>query len=139
MVRDHALGWCAERCIKAGLAVLVPLDADHLLGGKAHDLTDPNVVDHVLRLAWSGTIGFAARAPPCSDQHMGFLENMEPWQLYDFQTSRLVHQNVIAILTAVHATGCHVLWENPPSSIATNLGFPFQHSHVLAMGGRMSV
>ena len=125
--------------MKNVLAVLVPLDADLVLGGKAHDVTDPNVVDHVVRLAWSGRIGFAAGAPPCSDQHIGILENMEPWQPYDFQTSRLVHQNVIAILTAVHAAGCHVLWENPPSSIATHLGFSFQRSHVLAMGGRMSV
>ena len=44
------------------LAVLVLLDADSLLDGEALDLTDPNVVDHVLQLAWSGSIGFAAGA-----------------------------------------------------------------------------
>ena len=48
---------------KAGLAVLVPLDADSLLGGETHDLADPNVADYVLQLTWSGSIGFAAEAP----------------------------------------------------------------------------
>ena len=33
----------------------------------------------------------------------------------------LVHQNVTAILTAVHATGGHVLWVNPPYSSAIHL------------------
>ena len=39
---------------------------------------------------------------------------MEPWQ----QNNRLVHENVTAILTAVHATGDLVLWVNPPSTSA---------------------
>ena len=46
--------------IESGLSVLVPLDAESLSGGEAHDLTNPDVVDHVLRLAWSGKIGLAA-------------------------------------------------------------------------------
>ena len=33
--------------IKAGPAVLVPLDADTLLGARTHDLTDPDVVDRM--------------------------------------------------------------------------------------------
>ena len=37
--------------IKAGLAVLVPQDSDPLQGGETHDLTDPNDIDYVLRLA----------------------------------------------------------------------------------------
>ena len=36
---------------------LVPLDADPFLGDEAHDLTDLDVVDLVLRLTWSGSIG----------------------------------------------------------------------------------
>ena len=46
--------------VKAELAVLVPLDADSRLGEEAHDLTGPDVVDKVLRLARSGSVGFAA-------------------------------------------------------------------------------
>ena len=33
--------------IKAGPAVLVPLDADTLLGARTHDVTDPDVVDRM--------------------------------------------------------------------------------------------
>ena len=53
--------------IKAGLAVLVPVDADLLLGGETHDLTDPNIADYVLQFTWSGSLGFAADAPRRSD------------------------------------------------------------------------
>ena len=71
-----------------------------IIGGETHDLTDLNVVDHELQLAWSGSIGFAAGAPPRSDHHAGILANKEPWQ----QNKRLVHENVTAIITAwVHA------------------------------------
>ena len=88
--------------IKFGLAVLIPLDSDPLLGGEIHDLTDSNVVDYVLRLAWSGSIGFAAGEPPLSDPHAEILANMEPLR----QKNILVHQNVTAILTAVAVTFC---------------------------------
>ena len=57
---------------------MVLLDADLLLGGEAHDLTNSDVVDHVLRLAWSGSIGFAVGAPPRSDQHAEILANYGP-------------------------------------------------------------
>ena len=48
---------------------------------------------------------------------------MNPLQLCDFQTNRLVHQNVSAILTAVHANGGHVLWVNPSYSSAIHCDF----------------
>ena len=105
--------------IKAGLAVLLPLESDPLLGGETHDLTDPNVVDYVLRLAWSGSIGFAAGAPPRSDPHAEILANMEPLR----QKNVWVHQNVTAILTAVHAPGSLVLLVNPPYSFAIHWDF----------------
>ena len=54
----------ASRGHQSWLPVLVLLDADSLLGGEALDLTDPNVVDHLLQLAWSGSIGFAVGALP---------------------------------------------------------------------------
>ena len=95
------------------------MDADPFMGGEAHDLTDPNVVDHVLQLACSGSIGFAGGASPHSDLDAEILANMEPWQ----QNNRLVHQSVTAILTAVHAIGGHVLWVNPPSTSAIQYGF----------------
>ena len=100
--------------IKAGLAVLVPLNADPLLG-----LTDPNVADYVLQLTWSGSIGFAAEAPRRSDPHAEILANRKPWQ----QNDRLIYQNVTAILTAVHANGGHVLWAIPPFSVAFHMDF----------------
>ena len=66
----YFLDFCAGRSAllsvaasKAGLAVLVPMDADSLLGGETHDFADPNVADYVLQLTWSGSIGFAAGAP----------------------------------------------------------------------------
>ena len=125
--------------IKAGLAALVPLDSDPLLSGQSHYLTDPNVVDYVLRLAWSGSIGFAAGTPPRSDSHAEILANMEPRR----QRNILVHQSVTAILTAVHATGGHVLAVGEPTvQVCSSLGFSarslVQHSHVLAMGRRVS-
>ena len=43
---------------------------------------------------------------------------MEAWQLFDFQTTNFAPQSVTNILTAVHATGSHVLWMNPPCSSA---------------------
>ena len=118
--RDAPLSVAA---IKAGLAVLVPLDAYLLLGGEAHDLTNSDVVDHILRLAWSGSVGFAVGAPPRSDQQAEILADLDPLQLVDSQTNNLIHQNVIAILTRVHASGGHVLWINPPSSAAISLNF----------------
>ena len=105
----HFLDVCAGRsapvsvgAIKFGFAVLGHLDSDPLLGGETHDLTDPNVVDYVLQLAWSGSIGFAAGASPRSDPHAEILANMEPLR----QENILVHQNVTAILTAVAVTFC---------------------------------
>ena len=103
--------------IKAGLAVLVPLDADPLLGGETHDLTDPNVADYALQFTLSGSIGFAAEAPRRSDPHGEILANRKPWQ----QNDRFIYQNVTAILTAVHANGGHVLWAIPPFSVAFHI------------------
>ena len=103
--------------IEAGLAVLVPLDTDPLLGGETHDLTDPNVADYVLQLTWSGSIGFAAEAPRRSDPHAEILANRKPWQ----QNDTLIYQNITAILTAVHANGGHVLWAIPPFSVAFHM------------------
>ena len=105
--------------IRAGLAVLELLDADPLLGGETHDLTDPNVADYVLQLTLSGYIGFAAEAPRRSDPHAEIFANRKPWQ----QNDRLIYQNVTAILTAVHANGGHVLWAIQPFSVASHMDF----------------
>ena len=82
-------------------------------------------------------------APPRSDQHAELLANLEPSQLLDSQTKSLIHQNVIAILTAIHASGGHVLWLSPPSQrcdqFGLRAGFLVQQSYVLDMGGRLSV
>ena len=78
------------RCHDVGPAVLILLDADPLLSSKAHDFTDPDVVELVLRLT-TRFIGSAAETPPLSDQQI--LADMEPWQL---------HENVTVTLTAVH-------------------------------------
>ena len=68
---------------------------------------------------WSGSIGFAAGAPPRSDPHAEILANMEPLR----QKNVWVHQNVTAILTAVHAPGSLVLLVNPPYSFAIHWDF----------------
>ena len=74
---------------------------------------------------WHGQAQLASlwEHPPRNDQHAGILAHMNPLQLRDFQTNRLVHQNVSAILTAVHATGGHVLWMNPPHGSAIHCDF----------------
>ena len=113
----------APLAVAAQLAVLVHLDFDPLLGGEAHDLTNPNIVDHVLRQGWSGSVGFAVGTLPRSHRHAELLANLEPLQLFSAQTNILVNQNVIATLTAVHAAGGHVLWVNTPSSATIGLDF----------------
>ena len=60
--------------IKADLAVLVPLDADSRLEEKAHDLTEPDVVDRVLRL----TYGHVRSASPQEHLHAPTRTQMLP-------------------------------------------------------------
>ena len=65
---------CSPHCTfvsrghQSWLAVLVLLDADSLLGGEAHDLTDPNVVDHVLQSACQARLASLREHSPRSDQ-----------------------------------------------------------------------
>ena len=125
--------------IIVGLAVLVPLDADSMVRGETHDLTDPNVADYVPQLTWSGSIGLHCGSTPTqrlARRKLGQHETVAAKQQIDLP-ERHCHSHRRPRNSQPRSVGEPTIQRRHP--LGFRPGFQIQRSYVLAMSGRLSV